>query len=153
MVREWDQVHQLGEKRAHWLALDALELTARLLETLWLPARLTRAEDYSRAWEREQIPLALGREWFEAAALRQTPAPGSTWETTTDTIAAWIAALAKSESLWLLKSVPCPASITEATERGWIDPQFVHWVSLQTPLRWVNLRDSTSLAINLLTAP
>ena len=140
LVRAWDRQHQLGEERAHWLALDALDLTARLVETLWSPARVTRREDYQRAWEQEQVPLVPAREWFEAAIRRETPTPTPTWETTTDTIAAWIASLTQAESLWLLKSVPCPASIADATDQATVDPQFAAWVSARAPIHWVDLR-------------
>ena len=142
-VRTWDRQHELGEERAHWLALDALELTARLVESLWSPARVTRREDYELAWEQERVPLIQAREWFEAAIRRETPTPHHTWETTTDTIAAWIASLTQAESLWLLKSVPCPASLSEATDQESVDPQFAAWVPARMPVSWVNLRETS----------
>ncbi|MBN9120193.1 MAG: hypothetical protein J0I06_13690, partial [Planctomycetes bacterium] len=33
-VREWDRVHELGEEASHWLALQALDVTRALLESL-----------------------------------------------------------------------------------------------------------------------
>ena len=146
LVREWDRQHQLGEERAHWLALDALELTARLVESLWSPARVTRREDSERAWEQEQVPLVQAREWFEAAIHQETSTPPHTWETTTDTIAAWIASLTQAESLWLLKSVPCPNSVALATRLNMVDPQFAAWTPQAVPTRWVNLRDAPRIS-------
>ena len=149
LVREWDRQHQLGEERAHWLALDALALTARLVESVWSPAHVTPREDQQRAWDRERVPLVSAREWFEEAIRRETPAPPHTWHTTTDTIAAWIASLTQAESLWLLKSVPCPASLARATQLDLVDPHFAEWTPTGIPIHWVNLRnDSTATVLS-----
>ncbi len=142
LVREWDQQHQLGEDRAHWLALDSLVLTARLLESLWPPARLAHREEFEVAWQQDRFPLVIAREWFDAAAMSEAATPPPTWHTTTDTIAAWIAALTNAESLWLLKSVACPDSLALATQFELVDPQFAQWTPPGTPIRWVNLREA-----------
>ena len=42
-VRAWDQVHQLGEERAHWLALEATGLNEQLLLALFPEWRLVRS--------------------------------------------------------------------------------------------------------------
>ncbi len=141
LVRAWDQLHELGEERSHWLALDALALTARLLATLWPVACVTLREDYERAWSHGQVPIVSAREWFEVAYRQGTPTPPHTWETTTDTIAAWIAAQTQPQSLWLLKSVPCPASLAIATQLDLVDPLFAEWTPAGIPIHWVNLRN------------
>ncbi len=140
LVRQWDQQQQLGEERSHWLALDALDLTARLVESLWSPACVSRREEYVRVWEQGRVPLARSREWFEAARHQETPSPPPTWETTTDTIAAWIASLTHSASLWFLKSVPCPSSLTEAIGQAAVDPQCASWMPVHRPVYWVDVR-------------
>ncbi len=140
LVRAWDQLYGLGEERAHWLALDSLALTARLLATLWPATCVARRGEYEAVWGEGRVPLVNAWEWFEASLAEQAPAPPHTWETTTDTIAAWIAAITGAESLWLLKSVPGPASIAEATEWETVDPQFAAWVPAHRPIHWVNLR-------------
>lgn len=145
LVRDWDRQHQLGEERAHWLALDSLLLTTRLLASLWPPARLARREEFELAWEQDRVPLAIAREWFDAASQSVAASPPQTWHTTTDTIAAWIAALTHAESLWLLKSVACPASVAIATQLDLVDPQFAEWTPPGTPIRWVNLREALHL--------
>ena len=142
LVRDWDQLHKLGEERAHWLALDSLMLTTRLLASLWSPARLASREEFELAWEQDQVPVVNPREWFEAAAQSGAATPPHTWQTTTDTIAAWIAALTHAESLWLLKSVSCPASMALATQLDLLDPQFAEWTPPGTHCRWVNLRET-----------
>ena len=140
LVREWDQQHQLGEERAHWLALDALALTSRLLAALWPIACVVQRGEYEAVWGRGQVPLANAREWFEDSLAEQAPTPPHSWLTTTDTIAAWIAAITGAESLWLLKSVPGPASIAEATKLDLVDPHFAEWAPAGIPIHWVNLR-------------
>lgn len=142
LVREWDQQHQLGEERAHWLALDSLELTSRFLVSLWPPACLTCREEFELAWGQERVPLVNSREWFAAAVKSGSATPPQTWETTTDTIAAWIAALTHAEALWLLKSVSCPSSVALATQHDLVDPQFAKWTPARTPIRWINLREA-----------
>lgn len=143
LVREWDQLHELGEERSHWLALDALALTARLLESLWPVACVAPREEYEGAWSHGRVPIVSAREWFEVTGHQGTPAPPYTWETTTDTIAAWIASQTQSQSLWLLKSVPCPASLALATQLELVDVHFAEWTPTGISIRWINLRDST----------
>ncbi len=148
LVRAWDQLHGLGEERAHWLALDSLALTARLLAALWPAACVAQRANYEATWEAERVPLAIAREWFETLLAEQALAPLHSWHTTTDTIAAWIAAITKAESLWLLKSVPCPASIAEAMQLGLVDPHFAEWIPTGIPIHWVNLREPTPMSLS-----
>ncbi len=143
LVRAWDQQQQLGEERSHWLALDALDLTARLVESVWSESCVARTDEYVSVWEQGRVPLVHAREWFEAALREGLPSPPYTWETTTDTIAAWIASLTKAKSLWLLKSVPVPTSMTQATDQALVDSQFTVWVPYGTTIHWINLREMT----------
>ncbi len=142
LVREWDQLHGLGEERSHWLALDSLALTARLLAALWPAACVAQRVNYEAIWGAGRVPLASAREWFEDSLAEQAPTPPHSWLTTTDTIAAWIAAITKAESLWLLKSVPCPASVAEATQLDLVDPHFAERTPAGIPIHWANLRNA-----------
>jgi len=143
LVRDWDQQHQLGEERSHWLALDALHLTSQLLTARWPVACVASLSEIETLWKQGRVPVLRAREWLESAEQVGEPTPPQTWESTTDTIAAWIAATTYSESLWLLKSVVSPDTLAEATQRELVDPQFEKWVPVDTPLHWVNLRDMT----------
>ncbi len=149
LVRDWDRRHRLGESRSHWLALDSLELTSRLLVNLWPIAQIASVAEIETCWEQGRVPVVRPREWFELVEQTQSFAPPQTWETTTDTIAAWIAAVSHSASLWLLKSVDFPASLAEAMQRELVDPNFTLWVPSGVPLLWVNLRDQTRVAVGL----
>ncbi len=146
LVREWDQQSQLGEQRAHWLALDSLELTARFLAALWPVARVVSRSEIESSWGQGVLPVIRPREWFEAAGRASERTPPHTWETTTDTIAAWVASVSQAESLWLLKSVECADSLGEAARLELVDPQFVHWVPTGLPVQWVNFREVSGTA-------
>ena len=138
LVRLWDRRFQLGEQSAHWLALDSLELTARLVERLWPRSLVASLDQVEPAWKLGRIPIICPREWFERASLAGLAAPPQTWDTTTDTIAAWVAGLSQAEECWLCKSVSAPCSLQAATEGGLVDSHFPEWIT--TPLKWVNLR-------------
>lgn len=138
LVRTWDQRFRIGEQRSHWLALDSLELTARLLTTLWSRSCVARIDQIAETWQQEGIPIISPREWFERAARDVWLSPPQTWDTTTDTIAAWVAGLSHASELWLLKSVDAPQSLSEATEAGQVDGHFSQWIKI--PVKWVNLR-------------
>lgn len=144
LVRGWDQQHQLGEARSHWLALDSLDLTSRLLAQLWPVARIASITELEACWQQGQVPVIRAREWFEFAERASIPAPPQNWDTTTDTIAAWVAAASCSASLWLLKSVEPPTSLDEAAQRALVDANFIAWMPHNVPCQWVNLRESTS---------
>jgi len=148
LVRAWDQQHQLREERSHWLALDSLELTARLLATLWPTTCVASHDEVEAIWKQGGIPLIRARSWFEEAGRVNAPTPPQTWETTTDAISAWLARESRAESLWLLKSVANPSSLSEATLRELVDPQFLKWTPAGIPIHWVNLRDMTQTQVH-----
>lgn len=138
LVRAWDQRFQIGEQRSHWLALDSLKLTARLLATLWSRCSVSRIDQIAVIWQQQRIPIVQPREWFERATATSLVSPPQTWDTTTDTIAAWVAGLSQAGELWLVKSVDAPRTIRDASRLGLVDVHFSEWT--RTPLVWVNLR-------------
>lgn len=139
VVRDWQQSHAIDEDQAHWLACEALDLNARLIQSI-LPQSVIVDDPLSAhaAWEEGRFPLlatshALKRE--EQFSWHQEPsAPGHPgheplphiWDVTSDSLAAWLALRFGAERLLLIKSVPVPAGrhVTEAARRGWIDPYF-----------------------------
>ncbi len=128
-VRQLDRVHRLGEEAAHWLALRALGVTAEFLRRLALPSgsRLNVLDCFAFAVEDE------GR----AAALPPT------WDVTTDSIAARVAAVYRAERLMLLKSVDVPPGTPweVAADRGWVDRHFPKVAAgLACPVEVVNFR-------------
>ena len=56
LIRTMDRIHGLGDEQAHWLAIDALDLNARILASL-LPGCVVvdRPEEIHPACDRGQI--------------------------------------------------------------------------------------------------
>ncbi len=121
-VRELDRIHQLGEERAHWLAIQAMSQAARFLATLLprgeLALTLAACPAISRAGQIAVLDVAS----FCAADERL---PHS-WDVTSDAIAARIAQVSGARRLILLKSVGLEGGLSwqEAARRGLVDPAF-----------------------------
>ena len=113
-LRRYDRLHGLGQEVSHWLALQAMSVTAGVI------ARLI---DLPAFGLRVQIPDCL-------AFLRDDDCrPGSlphSWHVTSDSIAARIATVHNAYRLILLKSIDIPpgTSWREAAARGWVDGYF-----------------------------
>lgn len=121
VVRIWDRQHELGEELAHWLALRAVSVNARLLADLLpgaeivedvtaSPAGMTILDAYSFARADEGRPGFL---------------PHS-WDVTSDALAARAAVVAGAQRLVLLKSVDIPEGMDwhQAGECGLVDRYF-----------------------------
>ena len=134
VIRRADAAHGLGEKTAHWLCVDALSLTARML------GAIVNAEVVTRAEELPSTPPALCV--FDPAPFlrasernRSNPLP-HTWAVTSDSIAARVAQRLAASELVLLKSCS-PA----AGGAGYVDDYFPHVAASLSRVRCVNLRD------------
>jgi 5-(aminomethyl)-3-furanmethanol phosphate kinase len=143
LVRDWDRTHQLGEEAAHWLALDAMRLNERLVSQLIPELRAVRNARQVAAAVADRVPALLCTDcfvrWGESAG--HPPLP-RTWQTTSDSIAAWSATLLAAEELILVKSVPLPnrRSLEEAAEAGFVDPLFPSFARKIPRIRWINGR-------------
>ncbi len=122
-VRAMDAVHQLGEERSHWLAIQSLTLAAEFL------ANLTDTDVF------DPYPFFRELSWGM---------PHS-WRITSDSLVLRFAMETAAEELVLLKSIDIPAGTpwAEAAERGWVDPYFPELMANSAvPVRCVNLRHS-----------
>jgi 5-(aminomethyl)-3-furanmethanol phosphate kinase len=133
-IRQADAMHGLGDEAAHWLCVDALSLTARLL------SRIVNAKVISRA---EEIPaMAEAICVFDPGPYLRSVEPvlGSTslppsWAVTSDSIAARIAEHLAADELVLLKSC-LPAAATTP----YVDDYFPAAAANLSLVRCVNLR-------------
>jgi aspartokinase-like uncharacterized kinase len=189
-IRQWDQLHQLGERRCHELCLELLSTTARVAQPLIAQALgfseaastvelpLLTSWQELRAWQQEPRGAADARDVREThrcrsaifdvgRVLRDEPAAEgaaelpSSWDVTSDTLAAWVTGrldrLAVSGSpsadrtadtitgeitqLTLLKSCPPPLPATRAAaqEAGIVDVAFRRFAATVSRVTHVQL--------------
>jgi 5-(aminomethyl)-3-furanmethanol phosphate kinase len=135
-IRALDQVHELGDEAAHWLALRALSVNAaflgRLLPGAQVVGCLPQPGDDGDWFILDPLPF------FQEDERR----PGSlphTWQVTSDSLAVRVAVRARARELMLLKS------LSRRAADGWdgvVDGYFTEALQ-QAPnlqVRVVNLR-------------
>jgi len=147
IVRSADRRFDLGPHASHWICIDLLRATSRLLASL-----LPDAEFYSRVSDltrRLQEDAVSGLLIFDPVQFLYEIEPSSAgerlscaWDTTTDSIAARIAENLKADELVLLKSVtPQGAkSLESLAEQGIVDVFFTRASKSVHNVRVVNLR-------------
>ena len=143
VIREADAAWQLGDEASHWLCVDVLGVSARLLATL-LPESLWEA-----TWEGllQRLAICDGRQPIVfcpvqflrdvEACLPPEPLPHS-WIATSDSIAARIARALPAAELVLLKSADPPK--LAADQPSYVDGYFVNASQGLNHVRMVNLR-------------
>lgn len=143
LVRCWDQRHHLGEDTAHWLAIQALMLNDRLLCELLPGACIVSSQvEATAAWRKRQIPILCSYTYLkETTETPIAPLPSS-WDVTSDSIAAWVTVTWWANELVLLKSVDLPSqqTLAELSEAQLIDHYFPNFSDSLPLLRWCNLR-------------
>ncbi|MDB4911018.1 MAG: delta 1-pyrroline-5-carboxylate synthetase [Gemmatimonadetes bacterium] len=98
-VRAIDEHHSLSSDDAHWMAILGMDQYAILLASRLRNAELVyRRGEIARAHVRGRIPVLAPYRWLREA----DPLPHS-WDVTSDSIAAWIAAEVGAQELILIK--------------------------------------------------
>lgn len=142
-VRALDRVHHLGGEAAHWLAVRALSLSARLLVHLLPDAELldnpTWGELAQKRWDTPGRVYVLDE--FEFC--RQHDTEPHTWGVTSDSLALSAALYVNADKLVLLKSIDIgDVTWAEAAARGWVDAHFPTLVRrAEFPVEAVNFRE------------
>jgi aspartokinase-like uncharacterized kinase len=160
-VRAQDRQHNVGDERAHWLAVEAMEVNSRFLAELLpesvlvanreqLCATVGVADAASVASGRQSrppretplilLPLAFLRQEEEMGTCELLP---HTWNVTSDSIAAWVAESLAASELVLLKSISLPEGVTfdQAAADGLVDPHFPRVADKLPRVSWCNLRE------------
>ena len=159
LVRNWDQIHHLGEERSHNLALQAMRVNSVMVSCCLDRSRIvTSIPQIQELWQENTIPILDGLYFLDSLCKTQkTPemaedSPSSplpllpeTWKTTSDSIALWLANALEVKELHLLKSADRPSSFTwqELAEANLIDEWFPHlWKECRFPrlIHWTNMR-------------
>lgn len=141
-LRHYDEVHSLDPEVVHWLALDAMAITAKIAASSLPGATITADWTQVKSLPPATISvLDVCKLMNDDHASPGPPLPRA-WEVTSDSIAARVAQVLKAEELVLLKSaVPAGAADCEGlAECGYVDPWFPNVASWLPRVRCVDLR-------------
>lgn len=144
-VREADRTFGLDERAAHWLAIEAMHVTARLLAAV--------LKNYPLCESCCQLTESIGDRTNAATIVfdvrsflrdqdqnTSQPLPQD-WTVTSDSIAARLATVLKADELVLLKSADSPAgALDELSVAGYVDDFFPRAAAALSRVRSVNLR-------------
>jgi len=145
-VRIWNDQRPFDDAHAHWMCIDLLAVTSRLLHA-WLP-EMTYVDEDRELCQRVGQPgatiFAPGK-WLRNA---EPGLPGvwlpSTWETTSDAIAGRLAVALAAHELALLKStLPTNGASCELTALaaiGYLDRVLARMEPELPPTRLIDLR-------------
>lgn len=144
IVRDWDRLHGLGEERAHWLALESLRLNESLLAELLPGGRVVRSRDEAECvWDAGGLPILCACDFLREEERRAALPLPHTWDVTSDSIAAWVAAVWPADRLVLLKSVALATRGTGSAPDAAppVDAYFHVIAPRVRDIRWANLRE------------
>jgi 5-(aminomethyl)-3-furanmethanol phosphate kinase len=152
LVRRLDRDHHLGDQTAHRLAIHAMDLTARILAAILSDAvAVDRIVEVFSAWSAGRFPVLIPSpilQDLERPGMAQLP---RSWDTTSDSIAAWIARHLGATSLVLLKSASLPKGADRllAARVGRVDPNFLRFARDLPRVEYLNLRDPSGDLLTL----
>jgi len=152
-IRQVSQSQSLSDESAHWLCIDAMSITSRLLTNL-LPfsERITEFDDL-----RHRITTSVTRPIVfdpnEFLRNHESYQPGHilphNWAATSDSIAARLAEVLPAGELVLLKSADPPTEqLSLLANLGYVDQNFPFFKNSYFQYKFVNLRsalESTSM--------
>lgn len=152
-VRRLDHLHSLGDAPAHALALRAMDLTARLVESLVLGLEVI--EDRTggdRSWSKSCIPILAPRIFLQEDAKTPDALPEN-WSVTSDSIAARVAERWGAQELLLLKSAALPTGMDcrEAASLGLVDSFFPEACRNLPRVSYLNIKGDGTTPILLAT--
>jgi hypothetical protein len=142
-VRQWDEIHNLGDDLAHRLALQSMSFNAELVAAILGEARLVTTRIQARdAWAEGKIAILATAEFVDAEERTSHDVLPRGWDVTSDSVAAYIAFHWPAAALVLLKSIPVPTECNSETaaSRGLVDAYFPHRAGRISQVAWANLR-------------
>ncbi|MBI3462661.1 MAG: hypothetical protein HY000_06305 [Planctomycetes bacterium] len=143
-IRTADRLHGLSAEAAHWLCIRAMSLNAHLMAEL-LPDAVLVQDIRSIRRACEQRRLAILDPWpfihDEEPRLSRSPLPCS-WDVTSDSVAARLAALLSACELVLLKSAlpETGMDLLAAARAGYVDSYFRNAAAWLPAVRCFDLR-------------
>lgn len=145
VVRRWDQIHGLGDRNAHELAMRTMSLNAGLVAAVLDKACVVaNREAAEAAWACDELPVLAAAEFVSAEERRTDDRLPRSWDVTSDSVAAFITAHWPADALVLIKSIPVPrdCDAESAASRGYVDAAFPRLAAATPRIAWVNLRDA-----------
>lgn len=127
-IRNFDKIHPIDPEICHWLAVDAVSLTARMVSAVLPESRILEADGYCFEAEKDHkfTLLDVGHFLREEEPRRDGTRLPHSWAATSDSIAARIAEIYGADELVLLKST-LPTDCTDwqsAANIGFVDTHF-----------------------------
>jgi len=146
-VRRFDATFQIGETASHWLCVDVLGITARMLFSLLPNAEFATSLEVLRSQLNADLRNSLivfdVAPFLRQEAMMTGQSIPRSWDATSDSIAARLCAVIEADELVLLKSsLPTNAtSKAAAVVNGYVDRFFCEATRHLPKVRCVNLRD------------
>lgn len=124
-VRQLDHLHHLGEEASHWLAIQAMSLNGRFLQTLLGDVELIREpKETGAVFPCSDLGILDAFPFFLADEMKSDHLPHC-WQVTSDSLALRAATLFNARDVILLKSTDWPGSDwEEASSVGIVDRFF-----------------------------
>ncbi len=140
-IRQWNDVHRLADDAAHWMCIEAMEVSAQMLSSLFPSFRLT-GDIQEASGATEPTIFATRRFLVESEASYVGTKLPQSWDATSDSIAARIAEVLGASCLTLLKSTCGEESLETAAKSGIVDPFLPNYNNAVPSIKIVNLRQS-----------
>jgi len=147
-IRQLDRRFELSAKTAHWMSINAMSATARLLSHLVGTDEPTLSWEalQSRLLERSSHPIVFDvHQWLLDVEPGQAGVRLShDWRTTSDSISARLACVLAADELALLKSIDAPPKNDWrfAADHNMVDAFFPEVATDVAHITWVNLRNT-----------
>jgi aspartokinase-like uncharacterized kinase len=128
-VRRAQRRQAFGEPAAHHMALLAMHMSAVMLAA-FMPGGVVAEtrEAFESAWRRNLTPI-----WAPERMALAAPGVPASWEVTSDSLAAWLAAELGALRLLVVKSCPVPDAIARdapaLAAAGIVDARFPEFVA------------------------
>lgn len=142
-IRQWHRNGWVDVNQAHWMAIECMSLTARLLQR-WLQIPLVGHPAAVAASSATNVVLDV-HPWLA----RESTLPVG-WSVTSDSIAAECSLQLGAAELLLLKSCPIPSasgSFDSLIEQGVLDRQFANYLNQIGPIGLVDFRQQSTVAV------
>ncbi|QDU28443.1 hypothetical protein ETAA8_35430 [Anatilimnocola aggregata] len=149
VIRNWNQRFALGEERSHWLCIELLSTTAKVLsevlvECRWIDLFADLRTCLDDATSMADLPVVFDLQQFlyDVEPTTQPESLPHHWGVTTDSIAARLAEVVLADELVLLKSLLPPADAKDfaaLAAAGYVDDYFPHIASRVKCVRYETL--------------